>query len=321
MIYLYLAGCIIFLILQGFFSASEIGFLSSDILKLRNREEKKEKDASLVLNLLIQPEKFLVTILVGINFSVVISSSFLTFFLIKIGIKESHLWTTFLFTPLVVIFAELVPKNIGRYYAEDFSCKAVNLIIFFKKLFYPLLVSIEKVSRWLTKVFVGKKVRWRLPFVTKEEIKMLLKEIEKQGELNRGEKEAIEEIFEFRQSKIKDVCVDLKKVVALDYADSYEKVLEVIKEKGFTRYPVFKNREIIGYINIYDIFYHPHKEWTSFIRPITKVGINQKLYEVFMLLKKKKESIALVYKGKRIYGIVTLEDLIREIITPLIKFE
>jgi len=319
MIYLYLVGCIIFLILQGFFSASEISFISSNILKLRNQQEKEDKGASLVLKLLIEPEKFLVTILVGINFSVVISSSFLTFFLIKMGVSKSHLWTTFLFTPLVVIFAELVPKNIGRYYGEDFSCRVVKLIIFFKKIFYPLLVSIEKVSRWLAKVFVGKRIRWRLPFVTKEEIKTLLKEIERQGELDKGEKEAIEEVFEFRQSKIKDVCVSLKKVVGLDYTDTYQKVLEIIREKGFTRYPVFKNRETVGYINIYDIFYHPQKEWVFFVRPITKVGISQKLYEVFMLLKKKKENIALVCKGKRIYGIVTLEDLIREIITPLTR--
>jgi putative hemolysin len=318
MIYLYLLGCIGFTFLQAFFSASEISFISSNILILRHRQEKGDKLSSYVLQLLLKPEKFLVTILVGINLSVVLSSSFLTFFLMKIGIKESHLWTTFLFTPLVVIFAELIPKNIGRYYKEDFSCGAVKVIIFFKRLFYPLIISMEWVSRLLVKTFIGK-VKIRSPFVTKEEIKSLIKEIEKAGGIDKGEKEAIEEVFEFRQSKIKDVCVVLRKVVGLDYTDSYNKILKIIKEKGFTRYPVFKNREIIGYINIYDLFYSPQREWTSLIRPITKVGMNQNLYEVFTTLKSKKESIALVYKGKKIYGIVTLQDLIREIITSIVK--
>jgi len=322
MIYLYLLGCLIFVILQGFFAASEISFISSPTIKLRHRQDKGDKKAKKVYNFILNPERFLVTTLVGANISVVLSTSLITFFLINLDVRASNLWITFIFTPLVVIFAELIPKNIGRFFKEDFSCEAVGLISFFEKLFLPVVKSIELVSKFLIKAF-AKKARRRSFFVTKEEIKSLVKDIEEEGGIDKGEKKAIEEVFEFRSDKIKDVCVRAKKIIAFDYADSYETILMIVKKHRFTRYPVFasggKNKEIIGYVNIYDLFYEGGMNWQQFIRPISKVSFNQKLHQIFTRLKSKKESIALVLKGKKIYGIVTIQDIIREIITSIIK--
>jgi len=322
MIYLYLLGCLIFVILQGFFAASEISFISSPTIKLRHRQDKGDKKAKKVYNFILNPERFLVTTLVGANISVVLSTSLITFFLINLDVRASNLWITFIFTPLVVIFAELIPKNIGRFFKEDFSCEAVGLISFFEKLFLPVVKSIELVSKFLIKAF-AKKARRRSFFVTKEEIKSLVKDIEEEGGIDKGEKKAIEEVFEFRSDKIKDVCVRAKKIIAFDYADSYETILMIVKKHRFTRYPVFasggKNKEIIGYVNIYDLFYEGGMNWQQFIRPISKVSFNQKLHQIFTRLKSKKESIALVLKGKKIYGIITIQDIIREIIASIIK--
>jgi putative hemolysin len=305
-------------VLQGFFAASEISFISSRLVKLRHRQAKGDIRAAKIYRLMEEPERFLTTTLVGINLSLVISSSLLTFFLIKLGVRNSNLWITLMFTPVIVVFAELIPKNIGRIFREDFNYRVIGVISFFEKLLYPVVESIDFFNKLLVKVILGK-AKKRSLFVTKEEIKSIVKEIEKEGGIDRGEKEAIEEVFEFRISKIKDVCVNIRDIAAFDYTDSYEKILEIVWQKGFTRYPVFKNKEIIGYINIYDLFYHQDKSWQSFIRPITKVGVSQKLYSVFALLKSKKESIALVIKGKKAYGMITLQDIIREIITSIVK--
>jgi len=318
MVYLYLLGCLIFVIAQGFFAASEISFMSSPTIKLRHRQNKGDKAAEKVYKFILNPERFLVIALIGTNVSVVLSSSLLTFFLINLGLEKSNLWITFIFTPIVVIFAELIPKNIGRFFKEDFSCKAVGLISFFEKLFFPVVKSIEVISKLLVKTF-AKKARQRSFFVTKEEIKSLVGEIEKQGGIDKGEKEAIEEVFEFRSDRIKDVCVKDKKIIAFDYTDSYKTILDIVKRYRFTRYPVFKDKDIVGYINIYDLFYQGGVSWQQFIRPIAKVDFNLNLHQIFTRLKSKKESIALVLKGKKIYGIITLQDIIRAIITSIIK--
>ncbi|MCK4519599.1 MAG: DUF21 domain-containing protein [Candidatus Omnitrophica bacterium] len=327
MIHLYLFGCLIFVILQGFFAASEISFISSSALKLRHRQNKGDEKAKKVYEFILNPERLLIVTLVGTNISVVLSSSFLTFFLINQGVKASSLWITFVFTPIVVIFAELIPKNIGRFFGEGFSCQVVDLISFFEKLFLPIVKSIGTVSKFLVKIF-AKKAKLRSFFVTKEEIKFLVKEREKEGGIDKGEKEAIEEVFDFRSDRIKDVCVRAGKIVGFDYTDSYKTLLGIVKKYRFTRYPVFKNKEIIGYVNIYDLFYEETLQlssdpaacdWQQFIRPIAKVGVNQKLHQTFTRLKSQKESIALVLKGKKPYGIITIQDITREITTSIIK--
>jgi CBS domain containing-hemolysin-like protein len=318
MIYIYLFGCIAFVILQGFFAASEISFISSPLLTLRHRQAKGEIRAGRVYRLMLKPERFLATTLVGTNVSLVLSSSLLTSVFVKLGVNNSNLWATIVFTPIVVIFAELIPKNIGRYFRDDYSCAVVDIISFFEKMFAAVVLGIESVTRFILRGTTGKLKRRSL-FVTKEEIKSLVTEVAKEGGIDEGEKEAIEEVFEFRKDKVKDVCVLTKRIVGFDYTDSYERILEIIRGSGFTRYPVFHNKEIAGFINVFDIFYYPKKDWHSFIRPITKVGLNQNLSQVFTLLKSKKENIALVLKGNKLYGIITIEDLIGEIITSIIK--
>jgi putative hemolysin len=318
MIYLYLLGCLFFVGLQGFFAASEISFISSNILRLRHRKSKGDRAAGSVYAMLLKPEKFLATTLVGTNLSVVLSSSLLTFFLMRFGVTSSNLWITFIFTPFVVIFAELIPKNVGRFFKENFSSKVVGAVYFFERLFLPAINCIEAVSIFLVKIFV-KKRKYRSPFVTKEEIKHLVSEIEHQGGIDKGEREAIEEVFEFRSDKIKDFCLSLKNAAGFDYTDSRKTILAKVKKNSFTRYLVFKNKEIVGYVNIYDLFYNRKDDWKTFIRNIPKVGFNQKLYEVFNRLQSEGETIALVIKGKKAYGIITLHDITREIITSIIK--
>ncbi|RKX56386.1 MAG: hypothetical protein DRP29_09655, partial [Thermodesulfobacteriota bacterium] len=177
MIYLYLLGTIFFLFLQGFFCASEIAFVSTDFLRLQKKKE-KDKKAYILEKILAIPERYFSTILVGTNLSMIISTTLITYFLIEVGIKNSNLWVTFLFTPLVVIFAELFPKNIARYYQEDLAIKIAHLFKFWEKLFYPLVVSVEKITSLFTGIFLKKKKKKPL-FTVKEEIKALIAEVVK----------------------------------------------------------------------------------------------------------------------------------------------
>lgn len=224
MMFLYLAGCILFILLQAFFSASEIAFISSNILRLRHQQD-KDKKARMVYCLLLKPERFLATVLIGANISMVVSSAFATYFLISQNVQNSYIWTTFILTPFIVIFAELVPKYIARHYREHLSKKVVGLFKLFEKVFYPAVSSIEKFSMFVVGVLLGQRQKKSF-FVTREEIRALIAEIEKEGGLEEGEREAIEDIFDFGQTKLKDVCIPLKNIVGIDYTDSREHIFE-----------------------------------------------------------------------------------------------
>lgn len=305
--------------MQGFFAASEMSSISSSLLKLRHRSENGDEQAAKVYARMIAPESFLVTILVGINISLVLSSSFLTLFLIHFKVERSNLWMMLCFSPLVVIFGELIPKNIGRHFREDYSLKTLKVYVFFERLLKPLVSVIEVITNFLIKAFVGK-VRRRSLFVTKEELGALVKDIEASGGIDKGETQALEEVLEFRQQKISDAYLDIKKVIAIDYNADYAMVLAVIKQAGFTRYPVFKESgEVAGYINIFDLFFNSVERWQNFIRPLNKVGLEDKLYDVFNKMKTNKENIALVVSGNKICGLATFQDLIKEIVASIVK--
>lgn len=316
--FIYGLGVIVFFLFAGFFAASEISFISSSRINLRYRKEKKEKGAAYAHNYLLNPDKLLATVLIGVNLSNVLSASLLTFILIRAGFRNSNIWITFLYTPLVVIFADLVPKNIGRFYREDFSCKVSSLIKFFEILFFPLVKAALAANYLFKKVFLKKRKKESF-FVTKKEIRLLAQQIQKEGSIDLGERMAIEEVFEFKESKVKDFCLPRRKIVGFDYTESKSELLTKIKKYNFIRYPVYQNRQAIGYINVYDLFYNPDKNWRKLIRPITKIGSSQRAYEVFSILQKKKESIALVAKGNRVYGMVVLEDLTRQILLSIIN--
>ena len=114
-------------------------------------------------------------------------------------------------------------------------------IKFFEDLLSPIVSVIEHTSRLLIGILIGKK-RKRLPFVTKEEIKSMIKEIQSQGVLDRGEKEAIEDVFDLRQTKIKDVLTPVRKIVGVDYSENHDAVLRKARRYRFTRFPAFRRR-------------------------------------------------------------------------------
>ncbi len=317
MIFLYLFGSLVFIVLQCVFVASEIAFISSSLIKVRSLRD-KNKNSQFAYRLMLKPERFLATALVGTNISVVVSTVLATSLLINLGVTHSNIWITCLYTPLIVIFAELVPKNVGRYYREELGIAIAQFYRVLEIILAPLVDIIEIVSLWLVRRIVGK-TRKRSFFVRKEEIMVLIKEIEREGILERGEKEAIEDVFDFGETRLKEVCVLLPRITGIDYTDSRERILEIARDRGFTRYPVFRNKEIVGYLNIFDLFYEEEKDWHAHIRPITHVGSNQKLYGVFTTLKYKKENIAVVMKGRKALGIVTMEDLIGEILSSIAK--
>ena len=318
MVLFYFIGIVFFILLQAFFAASEIAFISSSPLRLRHRKETGDLQAAEVYKVMLKPENFLATVLVGINFSVVISTALLTSLLVKMDVANSNIWITCLFTPFVVIFAELVPKDVGRVFREEFSCHTVRWFKILEKTFISISQSIEMINRLLVKLFL-RKARPRSLFVTREEIKSLLKEIKRSGVIDRGEQEAIEEVFEFKSDKVIDVYVPWSKMAALDYIQGRGEIIQTVRSRGFTRYPVFKDKQVVGYINIYDIFYNPEQDWREFIRPIPCVDMGTNLYSLFSRMRTNKESIAIVTKAGKPAGIVTLRDLMRAILISIVK--
>lgn len=301
------------MILAGFFSAIETAFISSEPLAIKRRIPDNPGYAKYILSVVNNPEHFLSVLLVGTNIAVVSASSFFTLFLITKNVNNPEFVATLFLVPLFLFFSEVLPKNIGRAFQHNFLLRFIFLIWLMDKFLSPLVFIFDRSSSFFkNKLSKKKRMDW-----TKDELKILAQALHSQGELERMEKEAIEDVFGFSRVRIKDILTPLNKVVGVDYIESREDIFKKAKTYGFTRYPVFKNMRITGYLNIFDFFFKDSTSWQELIRPIVKVSINQRSAEVFSYLKKKKENISLVLKGNKVAGIITLQDLMREITLAL----
>ena len=109
--------------------------------------------------------------------------------------------------------------------------------------------------------------------------------------------------------------VPIKEAICVDYNQTKEEILEKSRQFGFTRLPVFQEKDIKGAVNIFDIFYNDDsKKWQDFIRPLRSVSYDDRLDVVFSLMQPNKEAMVVVLKNDLPLGILTMEDLIEEIV-------
>lgn len=306
---------ILALLLEGFFSGSETALVSVNLMKLRHLVEKKDRRAQIAYHLLKRPDRLLATTLVGTNFAVVMSSALTTFLLTGLFKERGPLIAICLITPLALIFGEIIPKTAFRERANAVVLRAAPLLKFFQRLFKPAVVITSGIAKSLVFLVNPKGIR-KDPFVTREEIKLLVKEIAREGVLEEQEGEAIDSIFEFTLTRVEDIMTPFKNVVYVNYDQKEDSIKEKSRKYGFTRLPVFKNKQLLGLVNIFDLFYN-RGDWRNYVRPLRKVGINERLDAVFSKMQPNKESMAAVIKNEKVVGIFTMEDLMEEIVCDI----
>ena len=150
-----LIGIGICLLLSAFFSASEMAFLSTDRVKLRDEAERGEPRAKRLLDLYSDSRQFITSVLIGNNLVNTLAAVFLTIFLeSRFGIHNEWIVTTLL-APLLIVFGETTPKSYGRYRGRGFLVDHTNLTLFFSKLFaWPSRLLI-----FASKIFLGSQGR------------------------------------------------------------------------------------------------------------------------------------------------------------------
>lgn len=159
------------LLLEGFFSGSEIGVISADQIKLRHKAAKGSKGAKLALKMLEKPEWLLSTTLVGTNIAVVTNTTMATALMIHLFGEYGSWLAVVLVAPLIWIFGEIVPKSVFQQRADSVTPIIIFVLRFFSLLFYPILFVFSFLTNLLTKLTGGES---RNPFTLREEIVTML---------------------------------------------------------------------------------------------------------------------------------------------------
>jgi CBS domain containing-hemolysin-like protein len=307
------------IILEGFFSGSEIAIISLNRIRLKILAETKEKKASQIYNMLKNPNRLLGTTLVGTNIAVVIASSFCAKLIYDYYGLSSQWLTTLILSPVVLIFGEFIPKTIFAQSADKITFYLASVLQFFWRMLYPIVWLIGKFVDAILRLLTGSSFhKKRSPFVTKEEIRYLIKESETEGQIDPYERSIIYKIFDFSKKKVKDVMWDMDKLVYLSESTTIEGLLTKAKESNYSRFPIrSQDGEFKGLVHILDVIYEENKakKLKDFLRPIETVEEEMDIDNAFFLLKSKKQSLAIaVDKDGKPTGFFALEDLLEELV-------
>ena len=230
-----------------------------------------------------------------------------------------------LVTFLHVVVGELAPKTFAIQKAENVTLLFAGTIIWFYRIMYPIIWFLNGSARKLVGLFGLKPASEHELAHSEEELRILLSDSYKSGEINKNELKYMNNIFEFDERIAKEIMVPRTEMISISIDDSYADIIATIKAENYTRYPVENGDKdsIVGFINVKelltaDLTEEEKKESftvESFINPIIRVIETIPIHDLLVKMQKERTHIAILideYGGTS--GIVTVEDILEEIV-------
>lgn len=305
---------------SALFAGLETGVVSLNRVRLRFRARRGDSTAAALLKLLQRPERTLSTFLVGNTLCNVGGGAVASYWAIEVLQDETagSLAAIVIMSATFLIFSEMGPKAYFRIRAEE----SVPRLLWFIKVSRWIFAPVVWLASGMFRLLIGG--NRRNPFVTREELRQMVREA--RGRLGDREQRMLQSMFDFSQTVVREVMIPLPDVVSLPESARTDDLLQVVRQRRFTRIPIYRNRvdTIVGLVNVFDVLYDPDRrgEIAKYLRPIQVVPETSRINRVLMDLQRRRETMALVVNefGACI-GIVTLEDFVEEIMGELVDEE
>lgn len=298
------------ILLSMLFSAAEISLIRSNPLQINVWKKQKKLVANYTSNLIEHQGKTLVLILIGINFSNVLASSFLTILFMNNKIISDSMIIPVI-SILILIFGEVLPKTISKEYSNTTLLILTPLLVAFKVIFYPLIYIITKFE-FNVKANEDSQM---YEDDERDDLEHVYKQAGKMDIVEKDQKEMIENIFDFGEDTIEKIMTTQSDIAAVSVHDDLEKILNIFIDSGHSKLCVYEKQSnnIIGMISLYDLFSYP-SDINSIIKSVLYVPEKTKVLDVILKLQSSKYSMCVVVnKENQSIGIATTEDISEEV--------
>ena len=326
----------ILILLNAYFAASEIAFISLNDAKIEKMAKDGNKKAKQIQSMLESPSKFLATIQIGITLAGFLSSAFasdafaeklapmlfdiMPFLSLNIWKSISIIIITIILSFFTLVFGELVPKRLAMKHYEKISFATIGVIKTISTITLPFVKVLTFVTNAISKIFgVGENDEEE---VTEEEIKMMVDQGKEKGTIKEEEKELIDNVFEFNDITVSEIMRHRKDIFAVDINISNEELAQELEEVQYrySRIPVYDETidEIKGILYVKDVLKNiknKNVKVKDLVKDAYFVSQNRLINEVFKELQKNKMQIAIIldeYGGTA--GIITMEDILEELV-------
>ncbi|MDB9927895.1 hemolysin family protein [Flavobacteriaceae bacterium] len=310
---------LISIIFSAFFSGMEIAFVSANKLHIELEKKRKGFIPNILRKLTKNSSKFITTMLVGNNISLVLYSYFMGKVIVEYYGINSILIQTVISTILILVTAEFLPKAIFRVYANE-TLKILALpAYFFYVLLYVFSFIINGISDFFLKFIFRTDKDAQQTVFSKEELGNYITEQLEFGNDSEEEIDSEIQIFqnalEFQKVKAREIMVPRTEILAIEIHEKVSKLSKSFINSGFSKILVYKTSldDIIGHVNAFELFKKP-KTIKSILLPVEIVPESMMINDVLNSLMKKRKSIAIVvdeYGGTS--GMITVEDVVEEL--------
>jgi magnesium and cobalt exporter, CNNM family len=316
MIYLWIIALAV--LVTALLSAAEMAFIAANRVRLRHLAETGDTVSARYLEAFRSPERMLSTAMMGVTIAHIAASSFATWALLPTVGR----WTAFVVTvtlvPVMLVFGEVIPKTAARE-------RATAMI---RRLFPVLEVATMILApiTWGARALVGGALRavglrgaTTRQFVSREELKLLLQLEPTEADVTSTEAEMIDKIFDLGETAVREIMVPLVDVAALPENATPDDAVRLIRERGFSRLPVYADRElnIVGVVTTMDLLRRgaEARDLKTLMRPATYAPETKRIDELLTEMQKGRVQLAVVVDeyGAAV-GIVTIEDIVEQIV-------
>ena len=317
-----LSGLLIFLLMcSAFFSGSETALMTMNRYRLRHMAKAGHRGAKLAEKLLAKPDRLIGLILLGNNLVNVLAAQLVTLIALQLG---SPIWIAisgFIFTLAILIFAEVTPKTLAALHPEGVALPAAYVFYPLAWLLAPLVWLITMFANNLLRLFGVNTEDGDGHHLTVEELHTLVSEAG--ARLPRRRHQMLVGVLELQDITVDDILVPHNEVVGIDLADDWDKILVTLRESSYTRLPVFRDSldDVIGILHVKRLVQsggleHLNKRLlTELLDEPYFVPEGTPLNKQLVQFQQSRQRTAFVVdEYGDIQGLVTLEDLLEEIV-------
>jgi putative hemolysin len=319
---------LICLVLSAFFSGMEIAFVSANRIYLEIEKQQSGLNARFLDYITQNPSRFIATMLVGNNISLVIYGIFMGDRILQLFFPETLLAgyislrvlliQTLISTAIILITAEFLPKVFFQRFSNLFMKVFAFPTALFYAIFTPITSMINKLSDFILMVFFKTKGDpVQLSFSKVELGNYIEEQLESTKDIENVDSEIqiFQNALDFSEVKVREAMVPRTEIVAIENTAPLSEVKKIFTSSGLSKIPVYEESidEIQGYVHAFEMFKKP-KSLKKILLPVAYIPETMKISEVLKLLTKQRKSLAVVldeYGGTS--GIITVEDIIEEL--------
>ncbi len=316
------------LLLSAFFSGSETALMTLNRYRLQHLVKQKHRGAIKAQQLLKRPDRLIGLILLGNNFANILASSIATLIAIRIGGDEAIAPATAILTIVVLIFSEVTPKTLAALKPEMLAFISAWIYAPLLKVFYPLVWVVNVISNLLLRIVGVNPKKVKKDALDKNELKSIVSDTD--NLLPARYQNMLLSILDLESASVEDIMTHRKEIVGIDLEDSIEDIIEQLRDSPHTRLPVYKKNidRVIGFIHIRSVLSritHSDFDKQAITDSLSKpffIPASTSIHKQMQIFKTEKLRIGLVVdEYGDVQGLVTLDDLLQEIVGELIAEE